>query len=143
MEIKEGNKLVSFVPGNNILEFDYLKNCIYYLKSLGLTIKRNTLSKRISQAREFHNFLCKYQENSLPNNFFYENIDLLIEEYKNKVVVEPKELEYKKNKVITVKIISEQCEKIFFSITDTIKYCETLGIKIDRKSIKQSFILDK
>lgn len=42
--IKEGNKLVDFIPVNNSLEFYSLKDCIIYLKSLGLTIKRSTLN---------------------------------------------------------------------------------------------------
>ena len=54
--IKEGKKLIDFIPGNNSLEFDSLKSCITYLRSLGLTIKRNTLSKRIKEGKEFHNF---------------------------------------------------------------------------------------
>lgn len=140
IEIKEGNKLVDFEPGNSSLEFDSIKDCIIYLRSLGLTIKRNTLSKRIKQAKEFHNFFCRYQEKSLPDNFDYEKIDLLVQDYKNRVLVEPKEEEYKKNKVITVNSITERCDKIFFSIRDTIKYCETIGIKLDRKSIKTSII---
>lgn len=61
-----------------------------------MIIKRDTLSKRIKEAKEFHNFLCRYQEKSLPDNFDYEKRDLLVQEYKNKVVVEPKEKEYKK-----------------------------------------------
>lgn len=138
--IKEGNKLVDFIPGNNSLEFDCLKDCIIYLKSIGLTIKRSTLSKRIKEGKEFHNFFCKYQEKSLPKNFDYNKIDLLVEEYKNKVVTYPKQEEYKKNKVITVNNLDEQCEKVFFSIKDTINYCETIGIKLDRKSIKKSIM---
>lgn len=65
----------------------------------------------------------------------------LLEEYKNKVVTYPKQEEYKKNKVITVNNIDEQCEKVFFfSIKDTINYCETIGIKLDRKSIEKSIM---
>lgn len=105
-----------------------------------MTIKRNTLSKRIKEGKEFHNFFCRYNEKSLPDNFDYEKIDLLVQDYKNKVVVKPKEEEYKKNLAITVKSVSEKCDKIFFSIRDTIKYCETIGIKLDRKSINTSII---
>lgn len=140
LEIKEGNRLVNFIPGNSSLEFDSIKSCTIYLRSLGLTIKRDTLSKRIKEAKEFYNFFCKYQEKSLPDNFDYEKVDLLVEEYKNKIVVEPKEEEYLKNKAIIVKSISEECEKVFFSIADTIRYCETKGIKLNRKSINKSII---
>ena len=42
--------------------------------------------------------------------------------------------------VIVVNSIYEQGEKIFFSISDTISYCESLGIKLNRKSIKKSFL---
>jgi len=143
LEIKEGNKLVDFEPDNSSLEFDSLKDCIIYLRSLGLTIKRNTLSKRIKEAKEFHNFFCRYREKSLPDNFDYEKRDLLVQEYKNKVVVQPKQEEYKKNLVITVNSVAERCDKIFFSIRDTIKYCETIGIKLDPKSIKTSIIKDE
>nr|YP_010608766.1 hypothetical protein PNX16_mgp005 [Drechslerella dactyloides]WAN89846.1 hypothetical protein [Drechslerella dactyloides] len=91
LEVKEGNKFVDLtnlplspsikkVEGNN-LEFDSLTSCIVYLKSLGFTIKRDTLSKYIKQGKEFHNFICKYSKKSLPIDFKY--LDLLIEEYKN------------------------------------------------------------
>lgn len=40
-------------------------------------------------------FFCKYQEKSLPANFDSEKLDLLMEEYKNKVVVEPKKKQNK------------------------------------------------
>ena len=67
--IKQGNKLVDFITGNNSLELAYLKSCIIYLSSRDLTIKTNTLSKRSKQAKQFHNFFCKYKEKSL--SFFF------------------------------------------------------------------------
>lgn len=64
-----------------------------------------------------------------------------MEEYKNKVVVEPsKEESKKKNKGLTVKSISDNSEKVFFSIMDTVRYYETKGIKLDRKSINRSLV---
>lgn len=144
LEIKEGNILVDPSQGNSSLEFDSLKNCVLYLRSLGLTMKRDTLSKRIKEGREFYNFFCKYQEKSLPVNFDYEKLklqlDLLMEEYKNKVVVEPKKEDNKKNKGIIVKFISDNTEKVFFSIMDTVRYYETKAIKLDRKSINRSLV---
>lgn len=130
-------------PGNSSLEFYSIRDCIIYLRSLAFTIQINTLYKRIKQAKEFNKFFCRYQEKSLathPDNFYSEKIYLLVQDYKNRVFVEPKEEEYKKNKVITVNSITERCENIFFSIRDTIKYCETIGIKLYRKSIKTSIM---
>lgn len=140
-EVLEGNKFVEFLPGKKTnLEFDSLKECVIYLESLGLRVKRDTLSKRIKAGKEFHKFFCKYKEISLPVNFDYEKIDLLVEEYKNKVVVEPKEENYNKSKIISVEDLTNNCEKVFFSFKDTIRYCEARGIKVDRKSIKKSII---
>lgn len=59
LEFKKVNILVD--PYEASLEFDSLKSCVSYLRSLGLTIKRATLSKRIKEGREFHGFFCKYQ----------------------------------------------------------------------------------
>lgn len=136
LEFKKVNKLVD--PSQGSLEFDSLKSCVSYLRSLGLTIKRATLSKRIKEGREFHGFFCKYQEKSLPANFDYEKLDLLMEEYKNKVVVEPKK--NKRNKGLVVKSISDNSEKVFFSIMDTVRHYETQGIKLDRKSINRNLV---
>ena len=83
-------------------------------------------------------FFCKYQEKSLPANFDYEKLDLIMQEYKNKVVVEPKK--NKRNKGLIVKSISDNSKKIFFSIMDTIRHYETQGIKLDRKSIKINLV---
>jgi len=93
LEIKEGNKFVD--PANlslssvwvkkasgNKLEFDSLTSCVAYLKYLGITIKRYTLSKYIKLGKEFNKFYCKYLDSSLPGDF--EKIGLLIKEYKKK-----------------------------------------------------------
>ena len=138
LEIKEGNKFVNFVPGNSSLEFNSITDCMTYLRSLGLIIKRDTLSKRIKSAKEFYKFLGKFIERSLPVNFDFEKIDLLVEEYKNKVVVEPKKEEYFKNRAILVENITKKSNKIFYSINDIIKFCKTIDIDLDRKSIKKS-----
>ena len=62
LEVLEGNKFVEFIPGKKThLEFDYRKECVIYLKSLGLRIKNDTLSKRIKAGKEFYNFFCKYR----------------------------------------------------------------------------------
>jgi hypothetical protein len=45
--VHEGNKFIAFVPDNNSLEFDYIIACRAYLKSLGLSMKTSTISKRI------------------------------------------------------------------------------------------------
>jgi hypothetical protein len=77
--------------------------------------------------------LCKYSENTLPDNF--EEVGLIIDEYKKlKVNTDLDSLKInKKNKPILVK--GKNFEKEFESITDTIKYFDTLNIKLDRKSL--------
>ena len=45
--VHEGNKFIAFVPDNNSLEFDSMIACRGYLKSLGLSMKTSTISKRI------------------------------------------------------------------------------------------------
>jgi len=47
---------------------------------LGLTIKRDTLTKYIKNGKVFHNFLCKYSDKALPYNF--EEVGLIIDDYK-------------------------------------------------------------
>jgi hypothetical protein len=144
--IKEGNEFVDFtnlpisplikkIEGNN-LEFDSLTSCNVYLKSLGFIIKRDTLSKYIKQGKEFHSFICKYSEKSLPVDFKY--LDLLIEEYKNnKLNLETIEPVNKKNKPLIVKSEDGNKEHTFFSIMDTIRYFESQGIKLDRKTLSK------
>lgn len=136
--IKKGNTYVDSVRSGHTLNFDSLTSCIEYLRKLGLTIKRSTLTKYIKDEKIFHNFLCKYSENTLPDNF--EEVGLIIDEYKklkdNKdlVLSKVKLLKInKKNKPILVK--GEYFEKEFKSIIDTIKYFDTLNIKLDRKSL--------
>ena len=63
-----------------------------------------------------------------------------MQEYKNKIVVEPREEVYNKSKIISVENLAKNCEKVFFNIKGTINYCETQGVKVDRKSIKKSII---
>lgn len=131
LEIKEGNTFVDY--WGHTLNFDSLTSCIEYLRELGLTIKRDTLTKYIKNEKVFHNFLCKYSENTLPDNF--EEVGLIIDEYKKlKVNTDLDSLKInKKNKPILVK--GKNFEKEFESITDTIKYFDTLNIKLDRKSL--------
>lgn len=78
LEIKDGNKFVD--SWGQTLKFDSLTACINYLRDLGLIIKRDTLSKYIKIEKEFYHFLCKYYENSKPDNF--EEVGLIIDEYK-------------------------------------------------------------
>ena len=73
LEIKEGDTFVeprSTAPSDAAtLNFYYLTSCIEYLRVLGLTIKRDTLTKDIKNGKVFQNFLCKYSDKALPNNF--------------------------------------------------------------------------
>ena len=82
LEIKEGNRFVG--PSSPIkehtLSFDSLTACIKYLNKLGLTIKRNTLSKYVKNEKMFHNFLCRYSDSNIPVDF--EEVGLIIDEYK-------------------------------------------------------------
>src|SRR5690606_29515571 len=121
----------------NKLEFNSLTSCIAYLHSVGLCIKRDTLSKYIKLGKVFHNFYCKYlDESDLVTSEERERIGLLIEEYKkNRVSRATLEKVNKKNKPIIVKSISYNEEHSFLSIMDTIRYFETKGIKLDRKML--------
>ena len=80
LEIKEGNTFVNSDCIGQTLNFDSLTSCIEYLRELGLTIKRDTLTKYIKNPKVFHNFLCKYSDKILPDNF--EEVGLIIDEYK-------------------------------------------------------------
>ena len=138
LEIKEGNTFVrrggaSQNIKEHTLKFDSLTACIEYLKKLGLTIKRDTLTKYIKNEKVFHNFLCKYLDLTLPNDF--REIGLIIDEYK-KLKVKSNLDSFKvnkKNKSVFVK--GEKFEKKFESIMDLIRYFETLGLKLDRKTL--------
>jgi hypothetical protein len=81
----------------------------------------------------FHNFLCKYSDKDLPDNF--EKIGLIIDEYKK--IKEDTSLDSIKvnikNKPILVK--GDNFEEEFESITDTINYFNSLNIKLDRKTL--------
>jgi hypothetical protein len=81
LEIKKGNTLVNNVD-NRTLSFDSLTSCIEYLRGLGLIIKRDTLTKYIINGKVFHNFLCKYSTNTLPEDCVAEKIGLIMDEYK-------------------------------------------------------------
>ena len=133
LEIKEGNAFVNSDSIGQTLNFDSLTSCIEYLRELGLTIKRATLTKYIKNEKVFHNFLCKYSDNILPDHF--SEVGLIIDEYKKlKVDADLDTLKVnRKNKPIVVK--GENFEKEFESITDTIKYFGTLNIKLDRKAL--------
>lgn len=88
LEIQEGNTFVeprsTSYSNTATLNFYSLTSCIEYLRVLGLTIKRDTLTKYIKNGKVFHNFLCKYSDKALPNNF--EEVGLIIDEYKKAVV---------------------------------------------------------
>jgi hypothetical protein len=131
LEIKEGNTFTD--SWGQTLKFDSLTSCIEYLRGLGLTIKRDTLTKYIKIEKVFHNFLCKYSNKDLPENF--EEVGLIIDEYKKlKVDTSLDSLKANiKNKPILVK--GENFEKEFGSITDTLKYFNSLNIKLDRKTL--------
>lgn len=80
LEIKQGNKFISFVDWGKSLKFDSLTLCHEYLKKLGLTLKRDLLTKYIKNEKIFYNFKCKYSEKVLSNNF--DQLGLIIDEYK-------------------------------------------------------------
>lgn len=139
LEIKKGN---TFVPSSpNTLNFDSLTSCIEYLRGFGLIIKRDTLSKYIKSGKEFHNFLCKYSDKALPHNF--ENVGLIIDEYKKSKDADSLKVN-KKNKPVLVigenfkandNMGHKEGSKEFESITDTIKYFDSINIKLDRKTL--------
>lgn len=133
LEIQEGNTFVNSDCIGRTLNFDSLTFCIEYLRELGLTIKRDTLTKYIKNQKVFHNFLCKYSDKILPDNF--EEVGLIIDEYKKlKVDTDLNSLKVnRKNKPLLVK--GENLDKEFKSIRDTIEYFDTLNIKLDRKAL--------
>ena len=129
LEIIEGNSFVDSL--SSTLYFNSLTSCIEYLKGLGLTIKRDTLTKYIKKGKVFHNFLCKYSDKALPDKFA--EVSLIIDEYKNLKKENFNLRVNRKNKPILVK--GDHLELEFKSITDTIKYLNTLNIKLDRKTL--------
>jgi hypothetical protein len=106
---------------------------------LGLTIKRDTLTKYIKNGKVFHNFLCKYSDKALPYNL--EVVGLIIDDYKKaagtlKIIPQSSNDSLKvnkKNKPILVR--GQNFEKEFESIMGTVKYFETLNIKLDRNTL--------
>ena len=131
LEIKVGNRFVD--TWGHTLNFDSLTSCIEYLRELGLTIKRDTLTKYIKNEKVFQNFLCKYSDKALPENF--EEVGLIINEYKKLKVdtdLDSSKVN-RKNKSVLVK--GDNFDKEFESITNTIKYFDTLNIKLDRKTL--------
>lgn len=144
LEIIQGNTYVdsaNLLASNNKLAFDSLTSCTGYLQSIGLKIKRDTLSKYIKLGKVFHNFYCKYLDssyfvNSVRSGKEQEDLGLLIEEYKKNIISrEAIQQVNKKNKPFIVKSLSDSREQSFLSITDTIRYFETQGVKLDRKML--------
>lgn len=135
LEIKEGNAFLD--SWGHTLHFDSLTSSVEYLKELGLTIKRDTLTKYIKNAKVFHHFLCKYSDKVLPDNF--EEVGLILDEYKApRSRIDTGSLKgNKKNQPILVKgeMLAAQQQKEFESIMDTVKYFDTLNIKLDRKTL--------
>jgi hypothetical protein len=131
LEIKQGNTFVSEASKDYTLKFDSITSCIEYLRGLGLIIKRDTITKYIKIEKVFHNFLCKYSDKALPDNF--EEVGLIIDEYKKLKLDTDSLIINRKNKPILVK--GENFNKEFNSITDTIKHFDNLNIKLDRKTI--------
>lgn len=129
LEIKKGNTFIA--SWNQTLKFDSLTSCIGYLRGLGLTIKRDTLTKYIKIEKVFHNFLCKYSKKDLPDNF--EEIGLIINEYKK--FKEDRKLDSLKIKKKPILVKTDKFEKEFESITNTINYFNSLNIKLDRKTL--------
>jgi hypothetical protein len=130
LEIKEGNMSVAENSWGQTLNFYSLTSCIEYLKSIGLNIKRDTLSKYIKTEKEFYNFLCKYSDKSLPNDF--EEVGFIIDEYKQSKGIN-QVIENKKIKSVLVK--GDNLNNVFNSITDTIKYFDSINVKLDRKTL--------
>lgn len=132
LEILKGNTFVSLSVIGHSLNFESITSCIEFLKSFGLTIKRVTLTKYIKIEKVFHNFLCKYSDKLMPIGF--EEVGLIIDEYK-KLKVDLDSLKFnKKNKPILVK--GENFEKRFESIKDSIKYFKTLSPTLKTKNLK-------
>lgn len=132
LEVKDGNTFVKLRDVGHTLKFYSLTSCIEYLRGLGLTIKRETLTRYIKMGKVFHNFLCKYSDIALPDNF--EQVGLIMEEYLRLNInkVESSKVN-RKNKSVSVK--GADFERDFESITDTLNYFETLNIKLDRKTL--------
>lgn len=81
----------------------------------------------------FHNLLRRFSDKVLPDNF--EEVGLIIDEYKNFNGAEGADSlkVNRKNKPILVK--GENFEKKFESSKAAIKYFESLGTRLDRKTL--------
>lgn len=79
LEVKDGNTFVKLHDIGKTLKFNSLTSCIEYLRGLGLIIKRDTLTRYINMGKVFHNFVCKYSDVTLPDNF--EQVGLIMEEH--------------------------------------------------------------
>jgi hypothetical protein len=77
------------------LNFDSLTSSVEYLRKLGLTIKRDTLTRYIKNEKVFHHFLCKYSDKVKPENF--EEVGLIMDEYK-KLKIDTDSLKVNKKK---------------------------------------------
>jgi hypothetical protein len=106
---------------------------LYWIfKSICLTIKKDTLTKVIKKGKVFQNFLCKYSDKAVPNNF--EEVGLNIDDYKKAGVKNSTEKQKwfiksklnKQNKPILVR--GHKFEKEFESIMVTVKYFDNLNI---------------
>ena len=84
--------------------------------------------KYIQDEKVFHNFLCKYSEISLPEDF--EQVGLIIDKYK-KLNKDSALSDDKVNERILVK--NGTFSKEFDSIMDAVRYFENINIKLDRK----------
>ena len=134
--IKKGNTFVSGKPEGCTLNFDSVTSCKNYLRELGITIKGSTLTRYIKKGKVFHNFLCKYSD-KLPDDF--KQVGLIMDEYlKSKTDNVSLKKFNRNNKPLIVKGIN--FEKEFESILATIRYFDSLNIKLDRKYLYICFI---
>lgn len=123
------------------MKFNSLTSCVEYLNQLGFTIKRDTLTKYIQDEKVFQNFLCKYSEISLPEDF--KQVGLIIDEYKklNKDSTSFQEgatLVNKKNKGVLVN--NGAFSKEFESIMDTVRYFENINIKLGACRLRRKIL---
>jgi hypothetical protein len=74
---------------DNVLEFPSLVSCVLYFRSLGIIMKRDTLSNYIKEGKPFHGYLGRFYDKNLLDNSVSVQLDRLIEE-KNKNIVDLK-----------------------------------------------------
>lgn len=72
------------------------------------------------------------------DNSVSQELDRLIEENNKKVLELAIKSPNKQNKALIVKCLSDNSTKTFDSILETVRYYETQGIKLDRKSNNRS-----